>query len=557
MGGVKYFFDMKLFDYSANFLYNCRSYIHLRANCAYARARNLLRRVRMSKVKSTVITVLLVLAIVVAAFFATISFPVGEIYRINSISSGIHLGADLSGYAYTTIYPEGVITAEDFSGLSEEDAAHYELIGGLYVDRAEYDDEELAALKEDVASDAKILNERYGKKGYSSYSVTVEDELSIRICVPTNFTYASYKGNDSSSHSSDLSTATAALTTICADGKITLRTTDSSIELTDASGNSTTYNPRKDDLYETALVDGSHTYSIAGTDDVSEYFESVSTITFGAATAVTLNFTEEGQESFAEVTSRAASSDSQTIYFFVGDTQVLTFECTSTVNQRSISLQATDKGAGENSAITLQSVIDGEVLSVDYESVSNVITSTATAGDNAAMWMAIGSLVVLAALIVASIIRYKRLGGVNSLIIIIFALVIVYALYLLSIQTTMAVVFCSFIGLALLMVSNGVVFTEVKRLVATGRTIQASIKEAYKNVLMTVTDTHIVLVVVSILLAAVGVGEVAACGLIMVVATVASYVLYWFTRLMWYVLSAPVRDKFAFAGLKRVVYEDD
>ena len=107
------------------------------------------------------------------------------------------------------------------------------------------------------------------------------------------------------------------------------------------------------------------------------------------------------------------------------------------------------------------------------------------------------------------------------------------------------------------MVSNGVVFTEVKRLVATGRTIQASVKEAYKNVLMTVTDMHIVLVVVSILLAAVGVGEVAACGLIMVVASVASYVLYWFTRLMWYVLSAPVRDKFAFAGLKRVVYEDD
>ena len=320
----------------------------------------------MSKVKSTVITVLLVLAIVVAAFFATISFPVGEIYRINSISSGIHLGADLSGYAYTTIYPKGVITAEDFSGLSEEDAEHYELIGGLYVDRVEYDDAELEELKADVQSDAEILADRYGRKGYSSYSVSVEDGLSIRICVPTNFTYASYKGNDSTSRSTDLSAATAALTTICADGKITLRTTDASIELTDASGNSTTYSPRKDDLYETALVDGAHTYSIAGTDDVSEYFESVSTMTFGNTTAVTLNFTEEGQESFAEVTTRAASSDSQTIYFFVGDTQVLSFNCTSTVSQRSLSLQASDKGSGENSAITLQSVVEGNVLGVEF-----------------------------------------------------------------------------------------------------------------------------------------------------------------------------------------------
>lgn len=511
----------------------------------------------MSKVKSTVITVLIALAIVVAAFFATISFPVGEIYRINSISSGIHLGADLSGYAYTTIYPEGVITAEDFGGLSEEDAGNYELVGGLYVDMSEYDDEELAELKANVQKDAEILADRYGKKGYSSYSVSVEDELSIKISVPTNYTYASYKGNDSESRSTDLSVATAALTTLSADGKLTLRTTDSSIELTDASGNTTTYTPRQDDLYETALVDGSHTYSIAGTDDVAEYLESVSTMTFGATTAVTLNFTEEGQESFSEVTTRAASSDSQTIYFFVGDTQVLSFNCTSTVNVRSLSLQASDKGAGENSAITIDSVIKGQSLNVNYESVSNVITSTPAAGENAALWMFIGSIVVLAALIVASIVRYKRLGGVNALIVLIFALVIIYALYLLSIQTTMAVVFCAFIGLALLMVSNGVVFTEVKRLVATGRTLQASVKEAYKNVLMTVTDMHIVLVVVSILLAAVGVGEVAACGLIMVVASVASYVLYWFTRLMWYVLSAPVRDKFAFAGLKRVVYEDD
>ena len=511
----------------------------------------------MSKVKSTLITVLLALAIVVAAFFATISFPVGEIYRINSISSGIHLGADLSGYAYTTIYPEGVITAEEFSGLSKEDAENYELVGGLYVDRAEYDDDELAELKANVQSDAQILADRFGKKGYSSYSVSVEDELSIRISVPTNFTYASYKGNDSQSHSTDLSTATASLTTLSADGKLTLRTVDSSIEQTDADGNTTTYNPRKDDLYDTALVDGSNTYSIAGTDDVSEYLESVTSTTFGTTTAVTLNFTEEGQESFSEITTRAASSDSQTIYFFVGDTQVLSFNCTSTVNLRSISLQASDKSAGENSAIAIQSVISGQSLSAEYQAVSNVITSTATAGDSAALWMFIGSIVVLAELIVASIVRYKRLGGVNALVILIFALVIVYALYLLAIQTTMAVVFCSFIGLALLMVSNGVVFTEVKRLVATGRTIQASVKEAYKNVLMTVTDMHIVLVVVSILLAAVGVGEVAACGLIMVVASVASYVLYWFTRLMWYVLSAPVRDKFAFAGLKRVVYEDD
>lgn len=509
----------------------------------------------MSKVKSTVITVLVVLAILVAAFFATISFPVGEIQRYNSIASDIHLGADFTGYAYTTIYPKGVVTAEDYNGLSEAEAENYTAVGGLYVDMAEHED--IDELKAAVEKDAEILAERFGRKGYSSYSVSVEDGISIKICVPTNYSYAEYKGNDSDGASSDLSVATASITNLAADGKITLRTVDSSIELTDSSGNSTTYSPRKDDLYETALVDGSHTYSLAGTDDVSEYFESVTTTTFGATTAINFNFTEEGQESFSDVTTRAASSDSQTIYFFVGDTEIMSFTCESTINMRSLSLVADSKSAGENAAITMSSVLEGKDLTVDYEQISTVISSTAAAGDSAAMWLGIGCLVVLALLIIATVIRYKKLGAVNTIIILIFSLVITYALSLLSVQTTFAVVLCAFAGLGILLVSNSIVFSEVKRLVGTGRTMQASVKEGYKKVLMSVTDLHIVLFVVAVLLATVGVGEVAACGLVLVVSTIASYVLYWFTRLMWYVLSAPVRDKFGFAGLKRVVYEDD
>ena len=66
----------------------------------------------MGKVKSTVITVILALLMAVAAFFAFISFPVGKVNRLNSIASTIHLGAEYSGYAYTTVYPKGVLTAE-------------------------------------------------------------------------------------------------------------------------------------------------------------------------------------------------------------------------------------------------------------------------------------------------------------------------------------------------------------------------------------------------------------------------------------------------------------
>ena len=74
----------------------------------------------MSKAKSVVITVLLALVMAVAAFFAFVSFPGGNAERYNSFLSNIHLGADFTGYAYTTIYPEGVYTAEEYNGYVED-----------------------------------------------------------------------------------------------------------------------------------------------------------------------------------------------------------------------------------------------------------------------------------------------------------------------------------------------------------------------------------------------------------------------------------------------------
>ncbi|MDE6557826.1 MAG: hypothetical protein K2K39_01845, partial [Clostridia bacterium] len=205
------------------------------------------------------------------------------------------------------------------------------------------------------------------------------------------------------------------------------------------------------------------------------------------------------------------------------------------------------------------SAVTGGALGVSYKAIDNndVLTSTAAGGENAALLTFVACLVVLVALIVLLVVKYKKLGAVTSFIAVIFALVELYALCILNIQVTFAVILTAMICLALFVISNVIVFTEVKRLTEGGRTVQASVKDAYKKVLMTVTDMHIVLVVVAIFLAAVGVGEVAACGLIAIVGIIASYVLYWFTRFMWYVESAPERDKFAFAGMKRVVYEDD
>ena len=507
----------------------------------------------MGKVKSTVITVILALLMAVAAFFAFISFPVGNVDRLNSIASTIHLGAEYSGYAYTTITPKGVLTADEYNLLTEEDKGEdkYTKVGSLYVENEKHED--IDALIAQVKADAKVLNARLGQRGFSSYTVAVEDGLALKLSVPTNYTYAMYKGYDTSTTSTELNTATAAFVSLIADGKFSLRTEDT-------SASESSIKPIDDDLTDDALTSsGKKTYALMApkSGDVSTYFKSVTSGHFGTQSTITFNLTKDGRENFKAVTTFAASSSSQVLYFFVGNTQVLSFNCTSTVDQSSITLQADSLAAAENAAITLNSAIHGEIMEVDYNTVSEVLTSVAAGGENAALFALIASLIVIAALFAVSVVFYKRLGAVSGMMAIILALVEIYALHLLSLQVTFAVILASILGIAALAVSNAIVFAEVKRLVATGRTMQASVKEAYKNVLMAVTDIHIVLLAAALLLATVAVGELMVCGLILLIATIGSYVLYWFTRFMWYVCSSPVRDKFGFAGLKRVVYEDD
>ena len=511
----------------------------------------------MSKVKSAIITSLTVIVIIVAAVFGTISFNVSGTQRYNSIASSINLGADLSGNAYTTLYPEGVISAEEYGYLSEEDKGGYASFGGVYVDTEKYDETARGELSASVKSDAEIISERFSEKGLSSYSVSVEDGITIKVSIPTNYSYAAYKGNNSTTRSEALVAATGALSYITADGRVTLRSSDLTITTSDNS--STTHRNRVDEYTETALTsNGEKTYSLTKvTEDVNDFFKSASKFTVGTTTAINFDLTELGQERLRDITTLVASSSSQVLYFFLGDMLMLSITCDSTINSDKIQFTASDAEIAQNTAIALNSAVHGKALSVKYNDVEAVLSSTATAGENAALFLFIASVIIVVAFMVAAVVKYKKLGAVSCISIAIFALAMLYAFYLMEIQLTFAVLLTAFAGLILLCVSNVIVFEEVRSQCKRGKTMQASVKAAYKRTLMTVADIHIVLMVAAIICAFVAVGEVAACGLISVIAVLASYVMYWFTRFMWYVCSAPQKDKFGFGGFKREVYGDD
>ena len=105
--------------------------------------------------------------------------------------------------------------------------------------------------------------------------------------------------------------------------------------------------------------------------------------------------------------------------------------------------------------------------------------------------------------------------------------------------------------------SNFFSFEQIRKESDAGRTIQAAVKQGYKKTLSGILDLHIVLLVISVILALVCTGTAAGCGLMLLIGTLASYVLHWFTRFMWYVTMGPARDKFKFCGFSREAFDED
>lgn len=522
---------------------------------------------QMGKIKSAVITAIVALATLALFLFGVVSCSLPDgVHRYNSILSKIHLGSELSGDAYVTLLPDGVITAEEYGftvaeGGDKADEYKKDYVpgsdGSFYIDRAELaqfttdgaadTDAEvasaLAQFEDQVAKDAEILSARFGERRYTSYSVSVAGGCAIRVSVPTNFTYAAYSGNDSSALTDELSYISNAMAYLTLGGELTLRNT--------AMG-------RQDNIYYSQSADGTTaTYNILNArTSVADIFDSVSYYSAGGAYAVRVNLTSYGQEIISAVSEDVAASDDTYIRFYVGEYNVINLTCESAITGGSFYIQAGDAQTARNYAALLNSVAAGSALSANY-TYDEVIYNTSASGTNAAMFLAIAALVILVAVMVYAIARYKKLGLVFSLMALLFASAVIAVVYLVGTTLTTAGALVAVLCFAMFSGCNFWSYEAIRRESKEGRTIPASIKLGYKKTFTGILDLHIVLLVISIMLALICTGEAAACGMILLIGTLASYVLHWFTRFMWYVNMAPARDRYKFCGFKREVIDDD
>ncbi len=516
----------------------------------------------MGKVKSTIITVITVLAVLTLLLFSVISCDLpGGVERYNSILSNLHLGSEFTGDAYATILPEGVISAEEYRLSMPEDTTSteyedyvnsYVQSGSYYIERetlagytasgkADTDEEveeALPLIKNDVENDAAILSERFGAMEYTSYSVSVVDEVAIKVSVPSNYTYAAYKGNDNDSYTTALSEASTSIYYLTLGGELTLRNT--------AIGG-----VAEDDYDSTRTL-------LNARANVADYFKSITVYSNGSVYAIKVTLTSDGEDWMNKLSAKVSGSDDAYIRFYVGKTSIINLTCDSTIDEDTFYIQVDDLATAKNYAALLNSVATGSPLSLEY-SYSEVKSATSVAGSNTAMLTAIAVLVILIGIMAYSIFRYKKLGIVLSIMIVAFAVTLVVALFFLETQLTMIGLLTALMCLMLFVGSNYWSYEAVKKEISVGRTVQNAVKTGYKKTVSGILDLHLVLLVIGFLLAFIAVGEAAACGTIMIICTLASYCLHWYGRFMWYVTMSPVKGESAkrkFFGVKGKTFEE-
>lgn len=475
----------------------------------------------MSKKKSMVLLILITIVLVVVGAMSVISFPVpGTVKNYNSILSIIDLGSDLGGGFYAVYYPEGVISAEDYQSeyesLPEENradyAAKYVAHGGIYVEKNLVDDDFI----EDFNASFEIIAERFKTLELAGLTVGVQDDYTIRVQIPKT-----------------VSEADTILTNLVYTGEFNLTHSSSTKPLLQA----TRYHA------------------------IDEYFTKAGMRKAADGTVyISLGLTQLGREEFAEISETVASdTDDQVLEFNVGENSVLSLTVSGILDTKTLYISG---GESEESAKTivalLNSCIKGNVLEMELTK-SDTLTYESTLGKSVTTLLLIGMGVAVLAMAIYSIARYRGLGAVHLYAFVTFTLALILALALISgmaitLGSMLAVVFSA----GLMVATNYIIFENVRAEFATGKTLAASIKSAYKKCLFPVIEQHALVFIGALLTYFIAITEAHTFGLILALGTVFSAVATLLvTRFYWHIMMNQAKNQFKFCGFKREVEEDD
>ena len=456
----------------------------------------------MGKKKSVVLMTLITIVLVVLCALSIVpsfSFPWDD--GVNGWKSAIghlQMGADFDGGYYAYYYPEGVISETEYmnnlENYPDDEKADYEKkyvkSNGLYLAKDEkfgiFDDEDKALTAEDVSDNfkeqilklRKVIADRYAKKGYDHYRVSVVDDYALKVEIPT----------------SDLAYEST-LTSFALTGAISMKLGET--EIAELSGAS-----MKDYIKEFRI----------GSQYKYNYLEIV--------------FTSAGRDFIKgqSLTDSSTQTAESTLNVYVGDEKILSVYSDSVLSDNSgarvLFVDGANRAQLETVAILMNSALNNEDLTVSFSDVSSEIRKVDNPyGENVKtlVLIALGVSVLLA--IVLPILKYGKYGVTcaYATVTYVVAAALCFAFIGNGVLTfTLGSVLVFLAGLVLIGVFNAKTYDAIKAEFELGKTVNSSVTLGYKKSLMVTVDVYAVLMLgaLALLIGAAGVQTMALQALI-------------------------------------------
>lgn len=249
---------------------------------------------------------------------------------------------------------------------------------------------------------------------------------------------------------------------------------------------------------------------------------------------ITLDFTADGSDKFAEATEKAATGQVAANVKFPDGTPVQSKSVVIMLDEEIVSaptvkqkIQGTsceifrDGGFSQEEASTTSALIRGGALPASLTEINSSV-ETATIGVDALHKSAKAGVIGLIIVFVMMLIVYGALGFVADIALALYVLIVLWIMAAFGAVLTLPGIAGIILSIGMAVDSNVIIFTRIREEISKGKTVRVAVDQGFKSALATVIDAQTTTLIASIVLYLIGTSSVRGFALTLMIGTVCS-----------------------------------
>lgn len=249
---------------------------------------------------------------------------------------------------------------------------------------------------------------------------------------------------------------------------------------------------------------------------------------------ITIDFSSEGSDKFAEATGKASSGQinstmkdetgaaipGNTVIIMLDDEIVSAPSVSEKISSRSCEIFR-QGGFSEEEASSVSALIRGGALPATLTEINSSV-ETATIGADSLNKSIKAGAIGLCLVFIIMLIGYGLLGAVADVALVLYVEIVLWIMALLGCVLTLPGIAGIILSIGMAVDSNVIIFTRIREEIAKGKTIRVAVDQGFKSALTTVIDAQTTTLIAAIVLYLIGTTTVKGFALTLMIGTICS-----------------------------------